>query len=115
MDNTKKTKEKVVCIFCGKQYCNISTLSKHEELHKNNKIMTKKVKPLQVNTIQKPKEKVFCRFCGKQYTNISSLCEHEELHKNNTIMTKKVKPVPVDRFQCDFCNYKSDGKSSIDM
>ena len=108
MDKIRKNiNDKCLCLYCGKQFCNKSTLMKHEKLHTQNTIMAKKVKPIKVQQKQK-------RNPQKEYTSISSLIKHEKLHTENSI-NKKVKPIKQDRFQCEFCNYKSDRKSSIDM
>ena len=90
--------DKCLCIYCGKQYVNKSTLMKHEVIHTQTKV----------------KEKVSCILSGKEYTSISSLTKHEHMHKQQEI-NQKVKIVKPELLQCEFCKYESNRKSSIDM
>ena len=97
------TNDKCLCIYCGKQYVNKSTLMKHAVIHTQTKIMEKKVK-----------QKIYCILCGKAYTSMASLTKHEHMYKQQEI-NQKVEIVKPALLQCEFCKYESNRKSSIDM
>ena len=103
--NPKLYVEDYFCLFCGKQFKNVSLLEKHENFRCKNNTSLKKCKwcmkrykqlHLHKNRCKRNPAKYQCK-CGKKYTTFRRLSKHVKKQNCQTIYSML-------KYPCDLCD-----------